>query len=105
MLSAALVYGNVTRPSVHRNDRAAAAHFADYALTRLLNAPLDSRRYRMTQRNVSRARRNIHIERCIRRHIQAHIARTGANGPHILRRSIAMNVSAARLGVKSAIDA
>src|SRR6202011_5946883 len=69
------------------------------------NAALDGRLHRMTQRDGSGIRGDVDVEGGIGWHAQGDVSRAGANVPQILGHAVAVNVTAARLGMKAAIDA
>src|SRR6202022_3983323 len=50
-------------------------------------------------------RGDVDVEGGVGRHTQSHVSRAGTNVPHILGDAVAVNVTAPRLGMKSAIDA
>ena len=100
-----LVHLHIARAGVNGNRGAAAAHFANHALSIFSNLSLDGGCHGMAQRHTSGTRRDINIKRRVRRHVQRDVSGARPNAPHILRQAFAVNISAARLGMKSAIDA
>src|ERR1035437_2199871 len=105
LVDCCLVHGYVARASMNGNNRAAATHLANHTLPRFLNAALDGRSHRMPQSDGSGTRRDVDIESGGGGASQGHVSGAGADAPHVLGRAVAVNVAAARLGVKSAIDA
>src|SRR6202521_537404 len=101
----ALVYLHVPGPRVNANRGAPAAHFANHTLPRLLNAALDGRCHRMAQRDGSGIRGDVHVKGGVGWHTKGHVSRARTNIPQILGHAVSVNVTAARLGMKSAIDA
>src|SRR6266446_7756938 len=99
------VYLHVAGPGVNGNRGTAAAHLANHALPRLLNAALDGRSHRMAQRDRSGIRGDVDVKSGVGRYAQRHVSRAGTNVPQILGHAVAVNVTAPRLGMKSAIDA
>src|SRR6266849_8988373 len=59
----------------------------------------------MPQRDVPGTRGDVDVKSGVGRYTQGHVSRAGADIPQILRHSVSVNVTAARLGMKSAIDA
>src|ERR1700676_4458716 len=100
-----LVYLHVAGPGVNGNRGTAAAYFPNHTLPRLLNAALDGRCHRMAQRDGSGIRGVVHVKGAARGHAQGPVSRTGTKIPQIPRHAVAVNVTAPRLGMKSAIDA
>src|SRR6266478_322798 len=100
-----LVYLHIAGAGVNGNRGAAAAHFANHTLSRLLNAALDGRCHRVAQRDGSGIRGNVDVEGSVGRQTQGHVSRAGTNVPQIRGHAVTVNVTAARLGMKSAIDA
>src|SRR6202795_3992493 len=100
-----LVYLHVAGPGVNGNRGTAAAHFANHTLSRLLNAALDGRCQRMAQRDASGIRGDVDVKGGVGWHTKGHVSRAGTNVPQILGHAVSVNVTAARLGMESAIDA
>src|SRR5258706_132033 len=100
-----LVYLHVAGAGVNGNRGTAAAYFANHTLPRLLDAALDGRSHWMPQRDRSRIRGDVDVKSGVGWHTQGYVSRAGTNVPHVLRHAVAVNVAAARLGMKSAIDA
>src|SRR3984893_28062 len=100
-----LVYLHVAVTGVNGNRGTAAAHFANHTLPRLLNAALDGRCHRMAQRDASGIRGDVDVKGGVGWHAQGHVSRAVMNIPQILGHAVSVNVTAARLGMKSAIDA
>src|ERR1700687_936635 len=100
-----LVYLHVAGTGVNGNRGTPAAYFANHTLPRLLNAALDGRCHRVPQRDASGTRGDVHVKGGVGGQTQGHVSRARTNVPQILGHAISVNVTTARLGMKSAIDA